>query len=78
MSDAGQGNQPGDRGGTLTSDVKLTPSRRWEGARGKEKASLLGLSVRVCNPAAALESVWHILEVLEGSPAEVGPVGVLS
>lgn len=57
---------------TLTTDVTLTPSRDWDTGSGKARASLLGLSVRVCNPAAALESVWHILEVLEGSPAEVG------
>lgn len=35
------------------------------------KPSLLGLSLRVCNPAHALESVYHVLDVLEGSPAEV-------
>lgn len=26
--------------------------------------------MRVCGPAIALDNVWHILEVLEGSPAE--------
>ena len=26
--------------------------------------------MRVCEPAIALDNVWHILEVLEGSPAE--------
>ncbi|EAL19563.1 hypothetical protein CNBG1920 [Cryptococcus deneoformans B-3501A] len=35
------------------------------------KPSLLGLSLRVCNPAHALESVYHVLDVLEGSPAEM-------
>ncbi|RSH88012.1 uncharacterized protein EHS24_000536 [Apiotrichum porosum] len=49
-------------------DVALTPSRAWS---DQPNASLLGISVRVCNPAVALESVWHILEVLEGSPAEM-------
>lgn len=34
------------------------------------KPSLLGLSMRVCEPTIALDNVWHILEVLEGSPAE--------
>ncbi|KAF8312545.1 hypothetical protein DL93DRAFT_2098268 [Clavulina sp. PMI_390] len=34
------------------------------------KPSLLGLSMRICEPAIALDNVWHILEVLEGSPAE--------
>lgn len=32
--------------------------------------SLLGLSMRICDPASSLDAVWHILEVLEGSPAE--------
>lgn len=36
------------------------------------KPSLLGISLRACNPAHALESVYHVLDVLEGSPAEVG------
>jgi Tfp pilus assembly protein PilV len=35
------------------------------------KPSLLGISLRACNPAHALESVYHVLDVLEGSPAEV-------
>lgn len=26
--------------------------------------------MRVCEPATSLDNVWHILEVLEGSPAE--------
>nr|XP_019043598.1 hypothetical protein I302_08178 [Kwoniella bestiolae CBS 10118]OCF22528.1 hypothetical protein I302_08178 [Kwoniella bestiolae CBS 10118] len=38
---------------------------------GTPKPSLLGLSLRVCNPANALESVYHVLDVLEGSPAEM-------
>lgn len=38
---------------------------------GDMKPSLLGLSLRACNPANALESVYHVLDVLEGSPAEV-------
>ena len=32
--------------------------------------SLLGLSLRLCNPDGALENVWHILEVLDNSPAQ--------
>ncbi|KAI9638990.1 GRASP55/65 PDZ-like domain-containing protein [Dioszegia hungarica] len=35
------------------------------------KPSLLGLSLRACNPVNALESVYHVLDVLEGSPAEM-------
>jgi hypothetical protein len=32
--------------------------------------SLLGLSMRMCEPEYALDNVWHVLDVLEGSPAE--------
>ncbi|CAD6591504.1 MAG: hypothetical protein TREMPRED_000110 [Tremellales sp. Tagirdzhanova-0007] len=38
--------------------------------RTEKKPSLLGLSLRACDPAHALESVYHVLDVLEGSPAE--------
>ncbi|KAK8849638.1 hypothetical protein IAR55_004973 [Kwoniella newhampshirensis] len=67
-------------------DVQLIPSRAWSeaalresgqdvnSAEGTPKPSLLGLSLRVCNPAHALESVYHVLDVLEGSPAEVSLV----
>ena len=58
--------------------MSLVPSREWAVAGLKQngqhtddvKPSLLGLSLRVCNPAHALESVYHVLDVLEGSPAE--------
>lgn len=43
-------------------DVTLAP---------KSASDPLGLSLRACNPANALESVYHVLDVLEGSPAEV-------
>lgn len=46
--------------------VPVTPSRSWT----KDAPSLLGLSMRLCTPEYALENVWHILEVLENSPAE--------
>lgn len=66
-------------------EVYLTPNRTWSEAalaeqqNGPEptssdqqpKPSLLGLSLRACNPVNALESVYHVLDVLEGSPAEV-------
>ncbi|WVR08093.1 hypothetical protein IAU60_005139 [Kwoniella sp. DSM 27419] len=67
-------------------DVSLTPSRAWAEEALRQtggshadstasspalKPSLLGLSLRVCNPANALESVYHVLDVLEGSPAEM-------
>lgn len=32
--------------------------------------SLLGLSMRMCEPEYANDNVWHVLDVLEGSPAE--------
>ena len=62
-------------------DVGLVPSRAWSGEMhgdhpnhsvdaGKNQPSLLGLSLRICNPSHALESVYHVLDVLEGSPAE--------
>ncbi|KAG8787550.1 hypothetical protein FRC16_001543, partial [Serendipita sp. 398] len=56
--------------------VPIIPSRTWSQAshdsssNANEPPSLLGLSMRLCTPEHALESVWHILEVLEGSPAE--------
>ncbi|GAA5930449.1 hypothetical protein JCM10213_001094 [Rhodosporidiobolus nylandii] len=56
-------------------DVHVVPSRSWssEGAPGGQvdgQPSLLGLSLRLCNPQHALEQVWHVLEILEGSPAQ--------
>ncbi|KAG8877177.1 hypothetical protein FRB98_006841, partial [Tulasnella sp. 332] len=32
------------------------------------KPSLLELSMRLCQPEFALDHVWHILEILGGSP----------
>ena len=32
--------------------------------------SLLGLSMRMCEFEFATDNVWHVLEVMEGSPAE--------
>ena len=59
--------------------VPITPSREWslphtqpdpkEPDDGR-KPSLLGLSMRMCEPELAVENVWHVLDVLEGSPAE--------
>jgi hypothetical protein len=60
--------------------VKITPSRTWsqqslsanvaKDAGPGTQPSLLGLSMRICEPEFALENVWHVLDVLEGSPAE--------
>ncbi|SPO21806.1 related to GRH1 - acetylated protein, involved in ER to Golgi transport [Ustilago trichophora] len=61
--------------------VSLVPSRQWSSqpstssitgtsSEATSQPSLLGLSLRLCNPSQALSHVWHILEILEGSPAE--------
>ncbi|SPO22620.1 related to GRH1 - acetylated protein, involved in ER to Golgi transport [Ustilago trichophora] len=61
--------------------VALVPSRQWSSqpstssingtsSEATSQPSLLGLSLRLCNPSQALSHVWHILEILEGSPAE--------
>lgn len=60
--------------------VNITPSRVWsqqsltanafKDAGPGTQPSLLGLSMRICEPEFALENVWHVLDVLEGSPAE--------
>ncbi|CAE6520985.1 unnamed protein product [Rhizoctonia solani] len=53
--------------------IKLTPTRKWSLSLPPPpdaKPSLLGLSMRLCSPEQALENVWHILDVHEGSPAE--------
>ncbi|SCV74528.1 BQ2448_7557 [Microbotryum intermedium] len=67
-------------------DVPIVPSRAWSstlnksggqnsnddggGESGEGGASLLGLSLRLCDPQHALDQVWHVLEILEGSPAQ--------
>lgn len=60
--------------------MPIIPSRDWSLPRSsipdpkephpEEKPSLLGLSMRMCEPEFALDNVWHVLDVLEGSPAE--------
>ena len=55
--------------------VPIIPSRTWVQSKpstnGSDiKPSLLGLSVRMCEPEFSLENVWHVLDVLEGSPSE--------
>ncbi|KIJ26669.1 hypothetical protein M422DRAFT_38126 [Sphaerobolus stellatus SS14] len=55
--------------------VTVTPSRVWSSqdnnAPSTSQPSLLGLSMRLCEPEFALDIVWHVLDVLEGSPAEM-------
>ncbi|KAG8956501.1 hypothetical protein FRC03_010775 [Tulasnella sp. 419] len=61
-----------------TRNVSITPSRDWTlssssssvNATNGTQPSLLGLTLRLCSPEFALDNVWHILEILEGSPAE--------
>ncbi|KAI0712601.1 GRASP55/65 PDZ-like domain-containing protein [Earliella scabrosa] len=60
--------------------VPIVPSRDWSSPHAnipdpqepeaERKPSLLGLSMRVCEPEFAMDNVWHVLDVLEGSPAE--------
>lgn len=60
--------------------VPIIPSREWslphiqlpdpQNPDAERKPSLLGLAMRMCNPETSLDNVWHVLDVLEGSPAE--------
>lgn len=57
--------------------MSITPSRAWSTLQsgpvpnGNDvQPSLLGLSMRICEPESASENVWHVLDVIEGSPAE--------
>ncbi|KAG6841705.1 hypothetical protein C0991_007977 [Blastosporella zonata] len=55
--------------------VPILPSRGWSqsahlASTSSSQPSLLGLSMRMCEPETATENVWHVLDVIEGSPAE--------
>jgi len=56
--------------------VPIAPSRTWSQLdappqnQESSQPSLLGLSMRMCEPEIATDNVWHVLDVLEGSPAE--------
>ena len=53
--------------------VPVVPSRSWSQPHlnaNNAQPSLLGLSMRMCEPETATENVWHVLDVIEGSPAE--------
>ncbi|KAI0057839.1 hypothetical protein BV25DRAFT_1345612 [Artomyces pyxidatus] len=55
--------------------VNIVPSRAWSLAAPNSREpdtqpSLLGLSMRMCEPEFAIDNVWHVMDVLEGSPAE--------
>ncbi|XP_006462678.1 hypothetical protein AGABI2DRAFT_72191 [Agaricus bisporus var. bisporus H97] len=63
--------------GQQTRVVPILPSRAWSSSTTDSPAngngaqpSLLGLSMRICEPESATENVWHVLDVYEGSPAE--------
>ena len=68
---------------TYTSDVSIVPSRTWSDDQSQSGAqpSLLGLTLRLCNPLETVSHVWHVLDVIEGSPADSAglvPYGDLS
>ncbi|KAL5519975.1 hypothetical protein ACEPAG_1635 [Sanghuangporus baumii] len=60
--------------------VSIFPSREWsqhhqpseesDSRSVASQPSLLGLSMRVCEPEFSLDNVWHVLDILENSPAE--------
>ncbi|KAF8636010.1 hypothetical protein AX15_000171 [Amanita polypyramis BW_CC] len=57
--------------------VPIVPSRKWslqsDEANNSDpnfSPSLLGLSMRICEPEKSTDNVWHVLDVIEGSPAE--------
>lgn len=60
--------------------VPIVPSHDWSSPHAnipdpqepeaERKPSLLGLSMRICSPEFSMDNVWHVLDVLEGSPAE--------
>ncbi|KAH7914271.1 GRASP55/65 PDZ-like domain-containing protein [Hygrophoropsis aurantiaca] len=64
----------------VTRVVPIIPSRGWaleqhasiphDESEPAPQPSLLGLSMRMCEFENAMDNVWHVLEVLEGSPAE--------
>ncbi|KAF8133855.1 GRASP55/65 PDZ-like domain-containing protein [Boletus edulis] len=60
--------------------VPIVPSRGWalaqqavlplEDSGTSPQPSLLGLSMRMCEFESTTDNVWHVLEVVEGGPAE--------
>ncbi|CAH7678499.1 GRASP55/65 PDZ-like domain-containing protein [Phakopsora pachyrhizi] len=57
-------------------NIKALPNRNWSlnsytnHSHGEHQPSLLGLSLRLCCPENALANVWHVLDIVEGSPAQ--------
>ncbi|KPV73191.1 uncharacterized protein RHOBADRAFT_17459, partial [Rhodotorula graminis WP1] len=58
-----------NEGGEVALQIYSTKRKEVRGSVDGEP-SLLGLSLRLCNPHHALDQVWHVLEILEGSPAQ--------
>lgn len=59
--------------------VSIVPSRTWSlqspapsssDQDSDPQPSLLGLSMRMCEPEFSGDNVWHVMDVIEGSPAE--------
>ncbi|KNZ59408.1 hypothetical protein VP01_1739g2 [Puccinia sorghi] len=55
--------------------VRTLPSRKWPANNSPStdqplQPSLLGLSLRLCSPQNELANVWHVLDIVEGSPAQ--------
>jgi hypothetical protein len=59
----------------LSTVVPLVPSRDWSQQHSQPnpkepenelKPSLLGLSMRLCDPEPSLDNVWHVMDVFEG------------
>jgi len=56
--------------------VRTLPSRKWPANNNSPSTdqplqpSLLGLSLRLCSPQNELANVWHVLDIVEGSPAQ--------
>ena len=51
--------------GQTVRQVSLTPSSKWGGQ------GLLGVSIRFCSFDRAAETVWHVLEINPGGPADL-------
>lgn len=54
-----------------TRKVRVTPSSDWsKSSSPNQTPSLLGLSLRACDPTHALDQVYHVLGILANSPGQ--------
>lgn len=54
-----------------TRKVRVTPSSDWsKSSTPNQTPSLLGLSLRACDPTHALDQVYHVLGILANSPGQ--------